>query len=102
MRGKERDSCWFLSCGSSPAYSCRLPRLVGRPVVCLFARIASPAIEGVIERHARRKLLEIVVVDARESERGREQPGRFRGKIERRRVGASDDCREAVERVASE
>ena len=66
-----------------------------------LARVASPAIEGVIERHARRELLEIVGVHARQSERGGEQPGRFGRKIEARGVGASDDRRKLRERLGS-
>ena len=62
---KKAVPCWFLSCGSSPVHSRWLPRFVGGPVVRFLARVTSPTVEGVIERHARGKLLEIV--DMRES-----------------------------------
>ena len=66
-----------------------------------FARVASPAIEGVIERDARCKLLEIVKVHARKPERCSEQARGFGRKLEARGVGASDDQSYAVERGAS-
>ena len=48
----------------------------------LAGRVASPAVEGVIECHARLKLLEIIGVHARQAKRGGEQTRRFGRKIE--------------------
>src|SRR5574340_1602495 len=91
---KERRSFCLLSCGSRPAHSCRLLRLVGGPVVGFIGRVASPAIEGVIKAHASLELLEIVEVHARQPEGGGEQAWRFGRKIESGRVRAPDDRRE--------
>src|SRR5690349_20564439 len=56
--------------------------LVGRPVVRLPGRIATPAIKRVVEQKPGTQLFEIVVVHPRQAERGGEQSRRLRSKVE--------------------
>ena len=61
--------------------------------------VAAPAVERIVERHAGRELLEVVGIHARQAERRREQPRRFRREIEvapcRRRARSSQAARAA-------
>jgi hypothetical protein len=59
--------------------------------VRFVARLTSPSVEGVIESHARFKLLEIVRIHARQCERGGEQPRGLWREIEAGRVSAANE-----------
>src|SRR5262245_15212336 len=74
-------------------------RLGGGPVVRLLGGVAAPAVEGIVERHGRLQLGEIVAVHARVAERGREQTGRLRRQIESRGIGAAHDGGEMQKRA---
>ena len=63
--------CWWASCASR------------------LSRVAAPAVERVVQRHAGLELFEIVVEHARQAERSGEQSGRFRRQIGPSGVGAA-------------
>src|SRR5262245_65260298 len=69
------------------------------PGVGLVGGVAAPAIERVVERHAGVELREIVGVHAREPERGCQQPGRLRRRVEAGGIGAAHDGRSEERRV---
>jgi hypothetical protein len=50
------------------------------------SRVATPTVNGVIERHSGFELLEVIRKHAGEAERRREQPRRFGRQIEARRI----------------
>ncbi len=58
----------------------------------LFALcIATPAIQGIVHRHARLQLGMIVAVDARQTERDGEEPSRLRRQIKPIGIGTAND-----------
>src|SRR5258707_10494418 len=59
-----------------------------RPVMGFAGGIPAPAIERVVKRDAGLELLEIVVIDPRQAQRRRQQPGRF-GRQTSRAVSAA-------------
>tara|TARA_R100000049_G_scaffold5346_1_gene15772 strand:- start:4515 stop:5318 length:804 start_codon:yes stop_codon:yes gene_type:complete len=61
------------------------------PVVALITGIPNPSVKGIIERHSRVKLCEIIAVHARKTKGCRHQPGRFRRQIMAVCVGTADD-----------
>ncbi len=73
-----------------------------RPVVSLVDGIAAPAIEGVVERKPRLELRKIVGVHARQTERGGQEPRRFRCQFRSRRVGTAHDRRKPLQRLGFE
>src|SRR5258708_1581140 len=84
------------------ASSISCPRLVRRPAVGFVGGIAAPAVEGVVERHPRFELGEIVGIHAGKPEGGRQEPGRFRREIEAPGVGAAHDRGKAKQRLGAE
>lgn len=61
-----------------------------------ISRITTPAIKGVVERHPGFELFEIIRIHAGLTERRREQPRCFRGKIEARRIRSTHDDRKPL------
>src|SRR5215471_3355425 len=68
------------------------------PIVPLLATVAAPGVEGVIDGHPVLQHRVIVGVDNRKAQRHGQQTRRLRCQLEPRRIGATDDQREHVER----
>src|SRR5690242_17495796 len=66
--------------------------LVRDPVMGLVGGIAAPAIEGIVEKHACPKLLQIVAIHSREAKRCGKETRRLWCEVRPRRVRASNDC----------
>ena len=79
---------------SGPQSSGRLGR---RPVVGLVGGVAAPAVEGVIERHPGVELGQVVLVHARQPERGGEQAGGLGRELRAGGVGAAHDLGEPAQ-----
>src|SRR6478736_3455808 len=70
-----------------------------RPIMRLSRRVAAPAVERIVEKHAGFELRQVLGEHTRQTERGGEQARGFRRKVRPRRVGAAHNHRQPVERL---